>query len=208
MVRFTEENPSPKTVWTPHLWYVSSPLVHAPSFSLFEETGTDQTSPTFWGLQNWFGRGWHPGCSIVRFPCQNGTICSPPPCDFPTNFEYPQMWVWPQVPLGGLSPHSLVPRTPTGLGRPFLEHRKKEPGGGICGRGTGGWGRKGNDLREGYSSCNAGLQRTQTRIWGLSNILFLLRARMGLTKAIQFCDTIQSGRGLVVKRLEVLSKVL
>ena len=42
------------------------------SFSL-EETGTDQTNPTFWGLQNWFGGGalWY-----VSPPPQNRTIPS------------------------------------------------------------------------------------------------------------------------------------
>ena len=49
------------------------------SFSL-EETGTDQTNPTFWGLQNWFWRG----CFMVRFPPpppkSHDTFC-PPLCE-------------------------------------------------------------------------------------------------------------------------------
>ena len=44
------------------------PFVHALSFSL-EETGTDQTNPIFWGLQNWFwrwGNSGHPDFSEIR----------------------------------------------------------------------------------------------------------------------------------------------
>ena len=47
-----------KWFWTPppHLSYVFPFLfAHAMSFPL-EEMGTDQTNPTFWGLQNWFWR--------------------------------------------------------------------------------------------------------------------------------------------------------
>ena len=51
------------------------PFVYAMSFFL-EETGTDQTNPTFWGLQNWFWRG----CFMVRFPPpkSHDTFCPPP----------------------------------------------------------------------------------------------------------------------------------
>ena len=60
----------------PHLWYdFPPPFVYAMSFSL-EETGTNQTNPTFWGLQNWFWRGGF----MVRFPpTQNRTIRFAPP---------------------------------------------------------------------------------------------------------------------------------
>ena len=60
----------------PHLWYdFPPPFVYAMSFS-WEETGTNQTNPTFWGLQNWFWRGGF----MVRFPPpQNRTIRSAPP---------------------------------------------------------------------------------------------------------------------------------
>ena len=66
----------------PHLWYdFPPPFVHAMSFSL-EETVTDQTNPTFWGLQNWVWRGHF----IVRSPPPklHDTISPPPPfCEFP-----------------------------------------------------------------------------------------------------------------------------
>ena len=58
------------------LWYVSPPpFVHALSFSL-EETGTDQTNPTFWGLQNWF---WRSRSTEGSPPPQNRTIRFAPP---------------------------------------------------------------------------------------------------------------------------------
>ena len=51
-------------------------FVHALSFSL-EETGTDQTNPVFWRLQNWLWRGHF----IVRPPPQKKptTRFAPPP---------------------------------------------------------------------------------------------------------------------------------
>ena len=59
------------------------PFVHALSYDSFslEETGTDQTNPTFCGLQNWCWRG-H---TMVRFPPPNRTIrfAPPPPPRFP-----------------------------------------------------------------------------------------------------------------------------
>ena len=61
------KTPSPKTVLDPPPPMIRFPLppsfVHALSFSL-EGTGTDQTNPIFWALQNWFWRA----RSIVRFP--------------------------------------------------------------------------------------------------------------------------------------------
>ena len=47
--------------------------------------------------------------------------------------EYPQMWVWPQVPLGGPPPPppppcALGPLPPTSLGRPLPEPCKKSQG--------------------------------------------------------------------------------
>ena len=46
-------------------------------------------------------------------------------------FECPQMWVWPQVPLGGPPPPppcALGPLPPTSLGRPLPEPCKKGQG--------------------------------------------------------------------------------
>ena len=79
----------------------------------------------------------------------------------PHTLEYPQMWVWPQVPLEGPPLHPpppLHPGTPspyTRLGRPVPEHCKKSQGGWgeEGGRGRGG---KGFGLREGPSNCNGG----------------------------------------------------
>ena len=51
-------------------------------------------------------------------------------------FECPQMWVWPQVSLGGPSPSTSVP-PPTPAQSPIPERCKKSHGGG--GR-QGGWG--------------------------------------------------------------------
>ena len=73
--------------------------------------------------------------------------------------EYPQMWVWPQVPLEGPPPPPLLGPLPphrTGPPRPGLpEHCKKSQGGWgeEGGRGRGG---KGFGLREGSSNCNGG----------------------------------------------------
>ena len=78
------KSPPQKRFWTPPLMIrFPPPFVHAMSFSL-EEMGTDQTNPTFWGLQNWFCRG----CFMVRFPPppppkSHDTFC-PPLCEFPT----------------------------------------------------------------------------------------------------------------------------
>ena len=74
------KSPPQKRFGPPHLWYDFPPFVHAMSFSL-EETGTDQTNPTFWGLQNWFWRG----CFMVRFPPpkSHDTFCPPPPLRIP-----------------------------------------------------------------------------------------------------------------------------
>ena len=70
-------NPLPKNGFGPPIYDTipPPPFVHAMSFSL-EETDTDQTNPTFWGLQNWFWRG----CFMVRFPPQKShdTFCPPP----------------------------------------------------------------------------------------------------------------------------------
>ena len=52
------------------------PFVHAMSFSL-EETGTDQTNPTFRGLQNWFWRACFMGPKIARY------VLPPPPLRIP-----------------------------------------------------------------------------------------------------------------------------
>ena len=63
------------------------------------------------------------------------------------------MWIWPQALLG--SPSAPLPHTSPG--RPFLEHCKKNQGGGGKREGEGGdWGGKGCSLREGSSSCNGG----------------------------------------------------
>ena len=51
-----------------------TPFVHALSFSL-EEAGTDQTNPTFRGLQNWFWRA----LSIARSPPPPYSTFPPPP---------------------------------------------------------------------------------------------------------------------------------
>ena len=69
----------------------------------------------------------------------------------PLYFEYPQMWVWPQVPLGGPPPSTPL----RSLGRPLPEPCKKSQGGwGEEGRrGRGG---KGFGLREGSSNDNGG----------------------------------------------------
>ena len=77
---------------------------------------------------------------------------------FRSKVEYPQMWVWPQVPLGGPPPPPpCAPRTPppTSLGRPLPEPCKKSHGGwGEEGRrGRRG---KGFGLREGSSNYNGG----------------------------------------------------
>ena len=65
--------PPPKNTFPP-------PFVHALSFSLEEETCTDQTNPTFRGLQNWFLRA----RSKVRFPLpkSHDRFC-PPHLPFP-----------------------------------------------------------------------------------------------------------------------------
>ena len=71
--------------------------------------------------------------------------------------DCPQMWVWPQVPLGGPRPpppFALGPLPPTSLGRPLPEPCKKSQGG-WGEEGRGGLGGKGVGLREGSSNCNA-----------------------------------------------------
>ena len=46
--------------------------------------------------------------------------------------EYPQMWVWPQVPLGGPSPSVPLRCHPHARpGRPLPQHHKKTQGGGV-----------------------------------------------------------------------------
>ena len=79
-----------------------------------------------------------------------------------SSLEYPEVWVWPQVPLGG-----PPPSTPCALG----PCRKSQGGWGEDGRrGRGG---KGFGLREGSSNDNGGWGRPpntswgQTHIWGL-----------------------------------------
>ena len=88
--------------------------------------------------------------------------------------EYPQMWVWPQVPLGG--PPPPPPRTP-------LPHQPGPPPSrslakksqGACGEeGRKGRGGKGFGSREGSSNYNGGwgggppnTSWGQTHIWGL-----------------------------------------
>ena len=59
-------------------------------------------------------------------------------------FECPQMWVWPQVPLGGPPPpppYDLAPLPHTSLGHPLPLHCRKKPGGGGKREGKGGEGR-------------------------------------------------------------------
>ena len=80
-------NPLPKNGFgPPHLWYDSPPpfpFVYAMSFSL-EETGTDQTNPTFWGLQNWFWRGGGALWYVSPLPPKIARYVLPPPlCEFP-----------------------------------------------------------------------------------------------------------------------------
>ena len=71
-------NPSPKTALDPpHLWYVSPPPVCSRHVIFL---GTDQTNPTFWGLQNWVWRA-HSD-SRVRSPPppkKSHDAFSPPP---------------------------------------------------------------------------------------------------------------------------------
>ena len=80
----------------------------------------------------------------------------------PTNFECPQMWVWPQVPLEGPPlPPSLPPPHPR---TPPPTPDWAAPSRNIAKRAKGGWGEeggrgrggKGFGLREGPSNCNGG----------------------------------------------------
>ena len=57
------KTPSQKRLWTPPTYDTFPPPCSRLAFSL-EETGTDQTNPTFWALQNWFWRAQ----KVVRFP--------------------------------------------------------------------------------------------------------------------------------------------
>ena len=100
------------------------------------------------------GRELDMGCQLLTqtFPCWfcRGLSCSGPLAtpnqSFRKFIEYPQMWVWPQVPLEGLPPlpppRTLGPLPPhqTGPSRPGA--LQKEPrGGGGKGEGEGGEGR-------------------------------------------------------------------
>ena len=61
------------------------------------------------------------------------------------NFEYPQMWVWPQVPLGGPPPSTPLrpwdPSPPPAWAAPSRSLAKRAKGGGGKREGEGGEGR-------------------------------------------------------------------
>ena len=97
--------------------------------------------------------------------------------------EYPQMWVWPQVPLEGPPlqpppppPCTLGPLPPHQIGPPCPGALQKEPRG--CGgkrEGEGGEGRalawgKGAPIAMGERGTLQTSVGCQTHIWGLSNL--------------------------------------
>ena len=116
------------------------------------------------------------------------------PISGPRIVECPQMWVWPQVPLGGSPPSTpLRPRTPPPHqpGPAPSRSLAKRAKGGVGGRAKERAGRGGFGLREGSSNYNGGWGgNLQTPVGArpTSGGFQELRTRILRTRGIRFSD--------------------